>query len=79
MHCSWKFPTNRKMLKIKLQDKEKARADGNLDIQWTECPPWKCFLCGSVDYLISKFPKPPKNNNKWRKNVRFRGDIASQK
>ena len=29
------------------------------------------FRCGSEDYLIAKFPKPPKDNEKWRKQVGF--------
>ena len=33
--------------------------------------PWKCFRCGSEDHLIVKSLKPPKENEKWRKQVRF--------
>ena len=47
----------------------------------TERTPCKCFRCGSEDHLISKCPKPPKDNEKRRKQVRFseRGNRASQK
>ena len=31
----------------------------------------KCFICGSEDHLIAKFSKPPKDNEKRRKQVRF--------
>ena len=33
--------------------------------------PQKCSRCGSEDHLTAKFPKPPKENEKWRKQVRF--------
>ena len=36
-----------------------------------ERTPRKIFRCGSKDQLIAKFPKPPKENDKWRKQVRF--------
>ena len=36
-----------------------------------ECPPWRCFRCGSEDHMIAKCPKPPKDNEKRRKQVRF--------
>ena len=36
-----------------------------------ECTPWKCFRCGSENHMIAKFPKPPKDNDKRRKQVRF--------
>ena len=41
----------------------------------------KCFRCGSEDHLISKCPKPPKENKKLRKQVRFseRGNRVYQK
>ena len=31
----------------------------------------KCFRCGSEDHMIEKCPKPPKDNEKRRKQVRF--------
>ena len=36
-----------------------------------ECTPRKCFICGSEYYMISKCPKPPKDNSKRQKQVRF--------
>ena len=37
----------------------------------TERTPRKCFRCGSENHLIEKYPKPPKDNEKRRKQVRF--------
>ena len=31
----------------------------------------KCFRCVSEDQMIAKYPKPPKDNEKRRKQVRF--------
>ena len=36
-----------------------------------ERPPQKCFRCGSEDHMIAKFPKPSKDNEKRRRQVRF--------
>ena len=36
-----------------------------------ERTPLKCFKCGSEDHLIAKFPKPPKENEKLRKQVSY--------
>ena len=44
--------------------------DVSLNRNW-ERPPQKCFRCGSEDHMIAKFPKPPKYNEKRRKQVRF--------
>ena len=46
-----------------------------------DCTPWKSFRCESEDQLISKYPKPPKENDKQRKQVHFseRGNCASKK
>ena len=35
----------------------------------SERPPRKCFRYGSEDHMIAKFPKPPKDNEKRRKQV----------
>ena len=40
-------------------------------IRQMKSTPWKCFRCGSEDHLVAKFPKSPKDNEKWRKQVRF--------
>ena len=36
-----------------------------------ECTPQKCFRCESEDHMIKKCPRPPKYNEKRRKQVRF--------
>ena len=36
-----------------------------------EHPPRKYFRCGSEDHMIEKCPKPPKDNEKCRRQVRF--------
>ena len=36
-----------------------------------ERPLCKCFRCGSEYHMIAKCPKPPKDNEKRRKQVRF--------
>ena len=63
------------------KEKEKDRVAGVSDNKRTECTPRKCFRCGSEDPLIAKFPKPPKYNEKWQKQIRFseRCNHASQK
>ena len=50
------------MFKKIRNDKEKSRAAGDSDKQRTEHTPWKCFRWGSVDNIIDKFLKPPKDN-----------------
>ena len=60
------------------KEKDKARAvDASYNRQ-TECTPRKCFRCGSEDNRIAKCPKPPKDNEKRRKQVRFneKGNIS---
>ena len=45
--------------------------DGHLDTRQTEQTPQNCFRCGSQDHIIEKYPKPPKENQKRQKQVRF--------
>ena len=53
------------------KEKEKAHTvDVSLNRN-SERPPWKCFRCESEDHMIAKCPKPPKDNEKWRNQVRF--------
>ena len=40
-----------------------------------ERTPQKCFRCGSENYVIAKFLKPPKENDKQRKQVRFNEEV----
>ena len=53
------------------QEKEKSRAAGHLDNKRTELTPQKCLGCRFEDQLIAKCPKPPKGNEKRRKQVHF--------
>ena len=53
------------------KEKGKARAFYASDNRQTEQPPQKCFRCGYEDHLVSKCPKPPKDTEKRRKEVRF--------
>ena len=60
------------------KDKEKARAAGDSNKKRTEHTPQKCFRCVSIDILVDKCPKPPKDNKKRQKKARFneRGNRA---
>ena len=51
--------------------KGEARAVDVSSNRNSELPPRKCFRCGSKDHMIAKFPKPPKDNEKRRKQVSF--------
>ena len=55
--------------------------DGNPDRKWAERTPHKFFRCVSVDHIIPKCLKPPKDNEKRRKQVCLneRGNGALQK
>ena len=53
------------------KEKERARAVDVLSYRHTERPHWKFFRCGSEDHMIAKCPKPPKVNEKRRKQVHF--------
>ena len=44
---------------------------GHTDNRQMERKPQKCFRCGSEYHLIEKCPKPPKENEKRLKQVRF--------
>ena len=46
------------------KDKEKARSAGAPSYKNSDLPDRKCFRCGSVDHLIAKCPKPPKEGEK---------------
>ena len=48
--------------KVLYRKSKKARAAGDSDNRRTEFTPRKCFICGSEDHLIIKFPKAPKDN-----------------
>ena len=53
------------------EEKEKARAVDVSSNSNSEHPPRKCLRCGSEDHMISKCTKPPKDNEKRRKQVHF--------
>ena len=53
------------------KEKEKACALDISSNRNSERPPWKCFRCGSEDHMIAKCPKPPKDNEKQRRQVSF--------
>ena len=50
---------------------EKARAVDVSSNRNSESLPRKCFKCGSEDHMIAKCPKPPKDKEKRRNQVRF--------
>ena len=53
------------------QEKEKSRAVGISSNRNSERPPRKCYRCVSEDHMIAKCPKPPKDDEKRRKQVSF--------
>ena len=50
---------------------KKDRAVDVLSNRHMERPPRKCFICGSEYHMIAKCPKPPKDNQKHRRQVIF--------
>ena len=60
-----------KCFKIIRKEKGKYCVAGDLDDIWMERTTRKFFRCGSEDHLIAKCPNPPKDNDKWRNQVRF--------
>ena len=53
------------------QEKENARAVDVSSNRNSERPPRKCSRCGSENHMIAKCLKPPKYNEKQRKQVHF--------
>ena len=53
------------------QEKENSRAVGISSNRNSDRPARKCYRCGSEDHMIAKCTKPPKVNEKRRKQVRF--------
>ena len=49
------------------KEKEKARAVDLTSNRKMERTPQKFLRCGSEDHMIAECPKPPKDNEKWRK------------
>ena len=65
--CGGSNDSAEKCLKRIRKEKEKSRTAGDLENIRMEHTPRKFFRCGYEDHLISKFLKPPKYNEKWRK------------
>ena len=57
------------------KEKDKARAVDVSSNRNLERPTRKCFRCGSEDHMIAKCPKPPKDNEKRRKQVHFNSKV----
>ena len=53
------------------KEKKKTRAVDFSSNRNSERPPQTCFRCESEDHIIAKCPKPPKDNEKRRKQVHF--------
>ena len=62
--CGGNNHSAEKFFKRKRKEKEKARAVDVSSNRNSECPPWKCFRCGSEDHMIAKCLKPPEDNKK---------------
>ena len=69
--CGGTNHSTEKCFKKIIQEKEKALAAGASDNRQTERTSRKCFRCGYEDHLIEKFPNPPKDNEKRRKQLHF--------
>ena len=66
-----------KKIKRIRKDKEKARVAGDLYKRRTQRTTCKYFKCGYEDHLISKCPKPPKDNEKrQKKSISVKGVIV---
>ena len=69
--CGGENESAEKCFKRIRKEKEKARAVDFSSNRKMERTPQKCFRCGPEDHTIAKIPKPPKDNEKRRKQVRF--------
>ena len=49
----------------------RVASTGNPTVRRDQHTPRKRFRCGSEDHLIATFPKPPKDNEKRKNQVRF--------
>ena len=68
--CGGNNHSEEKSFKSIRQEKEKAHAVGISYNRNSERPPRKCFRYGSEDHMITKCPKPPKDNEKRQRLVR---------
>ena len=69
--CGGNNVSAEKCFKSIRKEKDKARAVDVSSNRHLERPPRKCFTCGSEDHMISKFPEPPKDNEKRQMQVHF--------
>ena len=69
--CGGNNHSSEKCFKRIRKEKEKARAVDVSSNRNSERPPCKCVRCGSEYQMIAKCPKPPKGNEKRRRQVRF--------
>ena len=69
--CKFCGGNNHSAEKCFKREKEKARTVDISSNRHMERPPRKCFRCGFEDDMIAKCPKPPKDNDKRRRQVRF--------
>ena len=69
--CGGNNHSAEKCFKSIRKEKDKARAVDVSSNRNSERPPCKCFRCVSEYHMIAKCPKPPKYNQKRRKQVRF--------
>ena len=59
--CGLTIHSVEKCFKKIRKDKEKALSAGASSNKNSDRPPWTCLRCGSVEHLIAKCPKPPKD------------------
>ena len=59
------------MLQNYKKEKDKARAVDVSSDRHADCTSRKCFRYGSEDQMITKCPKPPKDNEKRQRKLRF--------
>ena len=66
-YCGLNNHSVEKCFKKIRKEKEKARSAGTSSNKNSDRPARKFFRCGSEDYMIAKFPKPPKDSEKTHK------------
>ena len=69
--CGGTNHSSEKCFKRIRKEKEISRAVDVSSNRHMERTPRKFFRCGSEDHMIPKYPKPPTDNGKFRKQVRF--------
>ena len=69
--CGGNNHSVKKCLKRIRKEKEKSRAIDVSSNRHMERPPQKRFRYGSEDHMIAKCSNPPKDNDKWQRQVRL--------